>query len=52
MIIILKKGQESLEVEILPEALIETIQALIKSKFRIAPSLQKLSLTDGTVIFM
>jgi hypothetical protein len=49
MIIILKKGNESLEVDINPDLKIETIQALIKSKFRIAASLQKLSLPDGTV---
>lgn len=50
MIIILKKASESLEVDVDQNALIETIQAIIKSKFRIAPSLQKLCLTDGTVI--
>lgn len=52
MIIVLKKGTESLEVEILPDSQIDSIQALIKSKFRIAPSLQKLSLSDGTVIII
>ena len=50
MIIILKKGSESIELDINPQAHIESIQALIKSKFRIAVSLQRLSLEDGTVM--
>lgn len=49
MIIILKKASEAIEVEIDPSSLVESLQVIIKSKFRIAPSLQKLSLQDDVV---
>ncbi|OMJ96267.1 hypothetical protein SteCoe_246 [Stentor coeruleus] len=50
MIIILKKGSEAIEVDIDPLSLVESLQVLIKSKFRISPSLQKLSLQDDIVL--
>ena len=49
MLLILKKGSESIEVEVEQSSLIESLQNIIKSKFRIAPSLQKLCLQNDIV---
>ena len=50
MIIILQKGSESIEVDVDPTAVIESLHIIIKSKFRITPNLQKLRLQNDIVI--
>lgn len=51
MIIVLVKGSDSIEVEIDPNMPIQSIQNIIKYKFRIAPELQQLRLPNEVVFF-